>query len=449
MNDDLYNSDEEQIAEAKNKRGLKLIRLEVENVKRIKAVRIRPDGNAIIIGGENDQGKTSFLDAIEYLFDGKRAQCERPVREGAKKAMILGELESLVVKRTINADGGSYLTVTNAEGALQKSPQAILDKIKGDLSFDPSAFAKMDKKAQFETAKKLFGIDFTEYDEKIADLVERRRIANAKARDLEGRYREMPEYPEAPKEEISITDLLVELGKVQAKNLEIHQKIVEFEASEEGLDRASERFRQCKLNLNIAKAAFEQANLDLKNTAKIRNDFERKIEGLDAIPEDPIKEKIKNAETINAGVRANAEAQAVKEEAEEVKGEANRFDFELKSIEESKAADLSKVKFPVEGLSFDDGGITFNGLPFNDDQIGSAARLKVSVAMWIAMKPGLDVLLIRNGSLLDEKSRKIIVDMAIEADIQAFIEVVGEDDECQFIIEDGEIKSGGLGSSGS
>ena len=51
---------------------IKINRLEVENVKRIKAVKVEltPTG-LTIIGGNNGQGKTSVLDAITWTLGGQ------------------------------------------------------------------------------------------------------------------------------------------------------------------------------------------------------------------------------------------------------------------------------------------------------------------------------------------------------------------------------------------
>ena len=49
---------------------LRIIELRGENVKIIKAIRIRPKGNVVIISGKNGAGKTSVLDLIWYCLDG-------------------------------------------------------------------------------------------------------------------------------------------------------------------------------------------------------------------------------------------------------------------------------------------------------------------------------------------------------------------------------------------
>ena len=110
----------------------------------------------------------------------------------------------------------------------------------------------------------------------------------------------------------------------------------------------------------------------------------------------------------------------------------------ISEIDERKRAELAAAEFPVAGLGFDDDGVLLNDLPFS--QASSAEKLRVSVAMGLAMNPRLRVLLIRDGSLLDEESLGIIQEMAEKSDAQIWIERVGEGAECQVIIEDGSIK---------
>lgn len=92
----------------------------------------------------------------------------------------------------------------------------------------------------------------------------------------------------------------------------------------------------------------------------------------------------------------------------------------------------------MDGLTFDENGVLLNKIPF--DQASSAEQLKVSLAMGIAMNPKLRVLLIRDGSLLDEDNLKMIAELAAKNDCQIWLERVGSGDEVSIIIEDGSIK---------
>ncbi len=64
--------------------AMKINKLEIENVKRVKAVKIEPTANGLtIIGGNNNQGKTSVLDAIAWALGGDKYRPSQAQREGS------------------------------------------------------------------------------------------------------------------------------------------------------------------------------------------------------------------------------------------------------------------------------------------------------------------------------------------------------------------------------
>ena len=188
---------------------MKIIQLEAQNVKRLKAIEIRPDGNLVVIGGKNGAGKSSVLDSIAYVLGGKDAIPSQPVRKGEKKATVVCELDNLIVKRTITATGGGTLTVENKEGAVFKSPQAMLDALCGELTFDPLEFSRMSARKQAETLKGLVGLDFSELENERQSLYDERTRINTDGKALKARFEGMQEYPEAPER---IEDVFKESG---------------------------------------------------------------------------------------------------------------------------------------------------------------------------------------------------------------------------------------------
>ena len=61
--------------------SVKINALELENVKRIKAVKIDPTQNGLtIIGGDNNQGKTSVLDSIAWALGLSLIHISEPTR---------------------------------------------------------------------------------------------------------------------------------------------------------------------------------------------------------------------------------------------------------------------------------------------------------------------------------------------------------------------------------
>lgn len=116
------------------KNSLRLLEVQIENIKKIRMVRIQPDGSLVIIGGRNGQGKTSLLDSIAWALEGAKNIDEEPVRRGASKGEIVVDLGDLTVTRKFTQKGTS-LVVQNAEGEKQKSPQELLNSLYGKLSF--------------------------------------------------------------------------------------------------------------------------------------------------------------------------------------------------------------------------------------------------------------------------------------------------------------------------
>src|SRR5659263_55539 len=139
---------------------MKIIKLTAENVKRLKAVEITPDGTVQVITGRNAQGKTSVLDAIWLALGGGAASKStlKPIRDGEDHASVRLDLGDLVVSRTWTGDK-TALTVTAADGARYTSPQGVLDALIGRLSFDPLEFTRLSARDQVTALLDLVNLD--------------------------------------------------------------------------------------------------------------------------------------------------------------------------------------------------------------------------------------------------------------------------------------------------
>ena len=208
----------------------KIVRLTVENVMRLRAVEIRPDGNFILVGGRNAQGKSSLLDSIQMALAGKGAVCEEPLRRGASKGSVVCELENLVVRRTFTKKGGSSLVVTAKDGSKISSPQGVLDELASGLTFDPLDFLNMKPAKQFETVRELVGVDFTELDAQRLAAYNERTVVSKDIKSKGANLDSIPAYPDAPDTEVSISGLMAELEEVEDSNEHAVQAKSELEA---------------------------------------------------------------------------------------------------------------------------------------------------------------------------------------------------------------------------
>jgi hypothetical protein len=93
---------------------------------------------------------------------------------------------------------------------------------------------------------------------------------------------------------------------------------------------------------------------------------------------------------------------------------------------------------PVEGLSLGDDDVFLGGIPFK--QLSQAVKIKTSAAIAMAAKPRIRILCVREGALLDDDNFKLLTAMAQEAGYQLWVEVVDNNAQIGFIIEDGRAR---------
>ena len=136
--------------------SLKINKLEIENVKRIKAVKIEPTLNGLtIVGGNNNQGKTSVLDSIAWALGGEKYRPSEAQRHGSLIPPNLHIVmnNGLVVERK---GKNSSLKVTDPKG--NKGGQQLLNEFVEQLALDLPKFMEASGKEKAETLLKIIGV---------------------------------------------------------------------------------------------------------------------------------------------------------------------------------------------------------------------------------------------------------------------------------------------------
>ena len=430
-----------------------ITQLKAENVKRLTAVSITPDGNMVVIGGKNGSGKSSCLDSILYALGGKGAIPGKPVRDGELEADITVRLDGdppLVVTRTIKADGSSKLEVIHDHGdgvtSALKSPQKVLDSLIGRIAFDPLAFTRQKPADQVETLKEITGVDTTEADTKIDSLFDQRSEVNREVKRLEGVVASLPVHEGVPDEEQSSADVLAELNEAREHNDRVDSHFVDADKADDVVESALGQVADTEGRISNLESQLEAARKELHERRAALVEFEKDAvskrsaaEILDKIDLAPIESKLSTLESVNARVRDNAKAREAADELEVAKREAVKLSEEVESARKSKLALMAGAEWPVEGLGFGERGVTFNDLPF--DQCSSAEQIRISTAIGLSQHPKLKVLFIRDGSLLDEDSLADVARMAEQYGGQVWVEAVRDDETCTVVIEDGMVAS--------
>lgn len=444
---------------------MKIIRLTAENVKRLKVVDITASSGLNQVTGKNGSGKTSVLDSIWWALGGKDGIQSVPIRKGTDKAKIRLDLGELIVERRFS-ESGTTISVKTSEGAAYPSPQAMLDAMLGELSFDPLAFSRMSAKEQVAELRRIAKVDL-DLDEiealnktDFASRTEINRQAKAKRAHADG-----IQVPTGlPTERIDESELLNRMQAAAESNAAIEtQKARREQARRDIADRKAEserlrdesirhlertRERVSELQMQLAdfeRKAKEQAQI-LENTANeamesatLLEDKLMKAEPLPIVVDvSDIRVALDNAKTINAGIAARERRDQISAEAAELETLGKSISDRMADRERSKIEALSAAQMPLEGLALTAAGVAYNGLPF--DQASDAEQLRVSCSIAMAANSKLRVVRIKDGSLLDEDGIRLISELAAEKDYQVWVERVESSGKVGIVMVDGEVK---------
>ena len=446
---------------------MKIVALQAENVKKLTAIEIRPDGNLVQITGKNGQGKTSILDSIWWALAGATHIQAQPIQKGATKARIRLDLGEIIVTRTFKATDEGYTTgisVENAEGVKYPSPQTMLDKLLGQLTFDPLAFTRLDVKEQFNTlAHFVPEIDFDAHQAAHQADYDLRTGINRKAVEAKAAAAKIEVPPDCQTEKVDTTALTAAIVAAGKSNTDRELRKAN---REKALSTAKSNLERCQVSLKDADARWtakindqeaalklsrSQAEAELKslsgNIAPMQDELaktEAKIATAGPLAEvvdtAPLEAKIASASAVNKQVELWLTRQNWIKEAGDKAAEAQTVTDRIDARQKDLKAKISAAKFPVDGLTLEPGQVLLNGLPFN--QAAESQQLRASVAVAMALNPKLRVIRIKDGSLLDADGMKLLSEMADKQDFQIWCERVANDGKVGFVIEDGELKSG-------
>ncbi len=407
---------------------MKIISLQAENIKKLVAVEIKPDGNMVEITGRNGQGKTSVLDSIWWALSGATNIPGRPIRKGEFEARIKLDLGEIVVTRTFKIKDdktGEYttsLSVLNADGSKFGSPQAMLDGLLGSLTFDPLEFSRMEPKQQFNTLSRFVpDVDFHEIETQNEGDYAKRTELNRKAKDC----RTLAEK------------IIVPAGGVMAA--------VDDSALIDQLQQASSTNTDILTRKNNRDLLAKKAMTNRQEAKRLVDEavtIEKKLADAPPLPEpvdvDALRQKIAEAQEINADVARRDARKKHMDDAKVHQDAADGLSRQMDAREAEKRDKIAAATLPVPGLGFGDGFITLNGVPF--DQASDAEQLRASIAIAMASNPKLRVIRVRDGSLLDDQAMKLLGEMANAQDMQVWIERVASDGKVGFVLEDGQVK---------
>lgn len=403
-------------------------KLEIENVKRIKAVKIEPSATGLtIVGGNNNQGKTSVLDAIAWALGGNKYKPSQATREGSMVPPTLKITMSngLVVERK---GKNASLKVIDPNG--QRGGQQLLDSFVEELAINLPKFMDGTPKEKADVLLEIIGVgdQLAELELKEKEIYNQRHAIGVIADQKEKFAKEMTYYPDAPKQLVSISELIQQQQAILAKNGENARKRQNVERIRYDYDQSILEVDRLRKLLADAEAKTNKLSEDLK----IAN-----TDAMDLHDEstDEIEANIADIDEVNRKVRANFDKDKAEEDAKQQREQYNALTNDIESIRQQKRDLLTNADLPLEGLSVDDGKLLYLGQEW--DNMSGSQQLMVATAIVRKLKPDCGFVLIDKLEQMDNITLTQFGQWLEQEGLQAIATRVSTGDECSIIIEDG------------
>lgn len=408
--------------------SVSISKFEIENVKRVKVVKVKPDATGLtILGGDNGQGKTSVLDAIAYALGGEKYRPSKFSREGSVNPGTIKIVMSngLVVERK---GKNAALKVTDPSG--QKAGQTLLDSFVSTLALDLPKFLEASSKDKANTLLKIIGVgdQLAAMDMKEKELFSERTVTGRTA-DTKAKFAEnQPYYPDAPKELISASELIQKQQDILARNAQRQQWQRDHDAlldKSMRIDEQIEQLQQRILSLkNEKQTVMEQIRAGEKTPAEMKMESTAELE-----------QNLAQIDEINRKVRANLDKERAEEDAKGYREAYDQLTVKINEIREARKKLLDGADLPLPGLSIEDGELIYQGQRW--DNMSGSQRLIVSTAIVRKLNPECGFVLMDKLEQMDLHTLKEFGAWLEQEGLQVIATRVSTGDECSIVIEDG------------
>jgi len=451
---------------------LKVKSIEIIDYKLLEHEEIKANGRSVIVMGKNETGKTSVIQALYSGVTGKDFP-DKPIREGAKSAKIIIELEGdkreyYKITRKFTPSGSTLVLEDDKEE--KKSPQKHINKLVGNISFDPFEFAKKTKVLQANYLLECMDLDATEFIQSIVDKKEDVAFAKKTAENIKGSMIESEYYKNNIHKFESGSELLKSIGEMgdeEGTNLSVLvDKLNTTKDNNRIIAAAKASVKSLFEKLDDSAEVVKKSGVEKE---RIKKQYDLDILALNKRYDDDMEiQENKEAEETRFQKECNVSISDLKESASKEETPTNEMEAELKLAETASSEFESKKKMKADYVSFtagkvrflslkedlnklraeylkllrdadlpedfvmDENGLMYKGLPYSSNQINTASIIKSGIELIksVGIKNGLYVVRF-DSSFLDKDSRNEVLDLLDKNKLQAFIEMVSESEELQ------------------
>lgn len=422
--------------------NVKINSLELENVKRVKAVKLEPSENGLtVIGGNNGEGKTSVLDAIAWTLGGDKLKPSTPKREGSMVDPYLSVTLSNGLK--VERKGkNSSLKITDPSG--KAGGQRLLDSFVNQFALNLPKFMESTSKEKSEILLQIIGIgdELKALDKEYKEKFEERLATGRIAKQKKGHADDMVQWDGVPAEIVSASELIKQQQAILAKNGENQRKREHLEELKFSLKNTQSDYDRVSQQIADLQAEKDELLNKINNLSKDIATGEKSVSQLKDESTQELEESIADIDSINAKVRDNLAKEAAVTEAEAYNQQYDQLTEQLENIKKERIKLFNGAKLPLEGLSVDEEGeLIFKGMRW--DNMSGSEQLIVATSIVKELNPNCGFVLLDKTEQMDLKTLANFGKWAEDQNLQIIATRVSTGDECEIIIEDGySVKDG-------
>ena len=438
------------MSEETKDQGLRILQAEIKNFKNIDYREVEFNGRSVIIAASNQSGKSNFIQAVCSPINANYIPLE-PIKQGEERGHAIitigGELHGEDVEYKV----ATYFSQEHKRGRLvledkDGSPikggeRGILNDIIGDISFDILNFVRLAKtptgklskdgvRQQIEVLKSIMPSEAIKslyaLDQEKEKVYNDRTNCNREAKHWQG----MIDRSTFSQEEIEKYST-----KLEVKDLT--EKIAKAGKTNENIEKSNEFLSTYDAKLKTLKIELEEAQKDLDKHLAQKAKVDTFLEiGPKKIDINSLNNDLQNISDHNDNFSKVKALDDSKKSLDMETKRSEKMTERLKQIDQEKKEVFANAQMPVKGLTFDEEKVLYKGLPLSEDQLSTAQLIGIGVKIGMALNPNLRLLVIKDGSLLDNKTMAFILKICEEKGYQLLIECVkheGGEMELKFI----------------
>lgn len=425
-------------------------KLELKNFQTIKNFQADFTGDVYLIKGENEVGKSTILKSIVCLLTGERdAVLRNGEKNGFAKMVIGGDGKEYTVELRFTENDPRGTISIKAKDGMRSTNISMLRTVLNYRNFDAEEFARWSETAegrrkQIQVVMGLMPPEIANriktIDAEVLQTKESRKAINAnikyKETELESIKAQLSDGDtETYTEPIDLTVLMQESNKAAEQRAKAENVKMQMASLESELANIPKERERLAADLERAKKAYEDAkafyNRSIENVAAQETEIKGKIEQAeqwlseyDAQPKEDAAEKLAAAQNHNAKCQIVKMFHAKQTEVDAERTKADKLNADLDAYVKERAELVAAAKFPIDGLSFGEDGLTLNDVPFVVGKVSDSQIMEVAAKLVIASNPTVNIFRIGRGESLGAKRLQSIVNLAKENGFQGFIEQV-------------------------